>query len=242
MSDPAVRTRGLGRLFAVSPLRTRRALSGVDLEISPGEAVALVGPSGAGKSTFLRLLVGAIAPTEGDVRVFGVPPAEAARARRLGYLPDDLGIPPGLTGREVARLHAGLARARPAEAEARLDRLGLRAALDLPAASYSLGMRARLAIAAAMAGPPDLLLLDEPFTGLDPALRRAVREELKAFVAAGGTLLASSHLLVDLQGLVSRVVAIFEGRLRDDVPAAAVFAGDPEAWYLDRAAAAGSGA
>ncbi len=233
-----VRVRGLGKSYPVSPFHSRRVLEGIDLEIPTGAAVALVGPSGSGKSTLLRLLLGLIPPSEGSVRIRGLGPAEALSRVRAGYLPEDQGLPPGLTGDETVALHAGMTGESGGATRERLTRLGLLPDLPRRVSTYSHGMKVRLALGVALAGRPDLLVLDEPFSGLDPALRLLAHRELKEYVEQGGALVVSSHLLTDLAGLVSRVIILLEGKLRRDVAAEEVFLGRPEEWFVEQVAVA----
>jgi len=215
-------------------------LAGLDLRVGEGELYGLIGPNGAGKTTALRVALGLLAADGGRVRLLGRDPrsADGARPRRVGSLIEAPALPPRLTGREYLALIARWASARDAEVDRVAGLLGLGRMTDRPTATWSTGMRQVLATAAALVGPPDLLVLDEPTVGLDPGHRRRVNELLKDHVARGGTVLLSSHQLDDAERLCTRVGLMAAGRLVQEGPptelgSAAgryeVTVGDPEA-------------
>ncbi len=191
------------------------AVRDLSFEVRRGQVLGLLGPNGAGKTTSLRMLMGLIRPTEGRITVFG----HAARAgapalSRLGSFVEGTGLLPHLSGRENLRLYWA-ATGRPA-ADAHLEEAievaGLGAALDRPVRRYSQGMRQRVAIAQAMLGLPDLLVLDEPTNGLDPPQIHAMREVLRSYAATGRTVIVSSHLLSEIEQTCSHVVVMAKGR------------------------------
>ncbi len=191
------------------------AVSGVDLALQAGECVALVGHNGAGKSTLIKLMLGLIQPTSGTVSVFGGDPATdaGARARRdVGYLPENLALYPTMTGTETLAFYARLKRQPTAGNKAILERVGIAQAARRRVGTYSKGMRQRLGLAQALLGEPRILLLDEPTTGLDPALRLSFYEILRELRGRGTALLLSSHALAELEGQVDRVVIMNQGR------------------------------
>jgi Cu-processing system ATP-binding protein len=196
------------------------AVREVDLALAPGECVGLVGHNGAGKSTLIKLMLGLLRPSAGRVSVLGEDPASGsgARARReLGYLPENVALYPALTGIETIRFYARLKAEPPERGRALLDRVGLSAAdAARRVGTYSKGMRQRLALAQAMLGSPRALLLDEPTTGLDPALRQDFYEVLRELRGAGASVLLSSHALAELEGEVDRVVVMNRGRKMAD--------------------------
>jgi ABC-2 type transport system ATP-binding protein len=215
-------------------------LAGFDLRVAEGELYGLIGPNGAGKTTALRVALGLLAADGGRVRLLGRDPrsADGARPRRVGSLIETPALPPRLTGREYLALIARWASARDAEVDRVAGLLGLGRMTDRPTATWSTGMRQVLATAAALVGPPDLLVLDEPTVGLDPGHRRRVNELLQEHVARGGTVLLSSHQLDDAERLCTRVGLMAAGRLVQEGPptelgSAAgryeVTVGDPEA-------------
>lgn len=195
------------------------ALQGLDLRIDSGEVVALVGPNGSGKTTALNLLQGLVAPTSGQATVRGHDTWSAAsKARRhVGVVPEGAGVYDRLTGR---RHVAFAARSRGAEVDplASLDRVGLVDVADRRAGTYSRGMKQRLVVAMALVGRPDVLLLDEPFYGLDPdaaaTLRSVVREEQER----GATVCFATHLFREVDAVADRVAMLSGGRLVQEGP------------------------
>jgi Cu-processing system ATP-binding protein len=209
MSAPTVRLERVVKRYG-----RETAVGGIDLALAAGECVALVGHNGAGKSTLIKLMLGLIRPTEGRVAVLGEDPAAgaAARARReIGYLPENLALHPAMTGIETLAFYARLKGQKLAGNAALLDRVGLGAAARRRVGTYSKGMRQRLGLAQALLGRPRLLLLDEPTTGLDPALRQHFYEIVRELRDSGATVLLSSHALAELEGQVDRVVIMSRG-------------------------------
>ncbi|MFO1059736.1 MAG: ABC transporter ATP-binding protein [Dongiaceae bacterium] len=210
MSGATVRLEGVVKRYG-----REIAVGGVDLELAAGACIALVGHNGAGKSTLIKLMLGLIRPTEGRVAVLGEDPAAGlgARARReIGYLPENLALHPAMTAIETLAFYARLKRQPLAGNAALLKRVGLGAAARRRVGTYSKGMRQRLGLAQALLGRPRLLLLDEPTTGLDPALRQHFYEIVRELRDAGATVLLSSHALAELEGQVDRVVIMSRGR------------------------------
>jgi ABC-2 type transport system ATP-binding protein len=195
-------------------------LAGLDLRVDEGELYGLIGPNGAGKTTALRVALGLLAADAGQARLLGRDPRSAAgaRPRRVGSLIEAPALSPRLSGREYLLLIARWARASEAEADRVVGLLGLGRMTDRPTATYSTGMRQVLATAAALVGPPDLLVLDEPTVGLDPGHRRRVNDLLGYHVARGGTVLLSSHQLDDAERLCTRVGLMAAGRLLEEGP------------------------
>jgi len=210
----AIRLRGLRKDYRSLGGRTS-ALDGLDLDVPVGGVHGFLGPNGAGKTTTFRLLVGLARPTGGSIEVFGEPIASsnAPALARVGATVSQPGFTPGFSGRRNLRLlarAAGLPRKRVREV---LEAVDLTGAAHTPYRRYSLGMRQRLAIAAALLTSPDLLLLDEPTNGLDPAGVLAVRQAIARVVEAGTTVLLSSHNLAEVQQVCDSVSIIGEGRL-----------------------------
>lgn len=194
------------------------AVGNVSLSFGEGETVALVGHNGAGKTTLIKLMLGLIRPSGGTVRVLGEDPTTGAASvrERLGYLPENVSFNPDMTGRETLAFYSALKRAGRGQAESLLERVGLGGAADRRVRTYSKGMRQRLGLAQALLGEPKVLLLDEPTTGLDPALRRDLYGFLDELRAGGATVLLSSHALSELEGRADRVVIMGRGaRLAD---------------------------
>jgi ABC-2 type transport system ATP-binding protein len=192
------------------------ALKGIDLTIERGSIYGFIGPNGAGKTTTIRIVAGLVRPTAGSVRLHGVDLARdrLAAARGLRTLVEVPAFYPGLTGFQNLSIFARLSSAPRAEVLRLLDRVGLTPAKDRAVGGYSLGMRQRLGIAQALVGAPDLVVLDEPMNGLDPAgmheMREFIREENRE---RGVTFLLSSHLLDDVQRLCDRIGILHRGRL-----------------------------
>ena len=212
---PPIRTRGLTKRYG-----DLVAVDGLDLEIRRGEIFGLLGQNGAGKTTTILMLLGLSEPTAGSARVLGLDPARRVLQvkRRVGYLPEAVGFYGDLTGRENLRYTARLNGLSPDEAEPRIDavleQIGLADRADTHADTYSRGMLQRLGIADALVKDPEILILDEPTTSIDPIgvveildlLRRLVRER-------GVTILLSSHLLNQVQNVCDRVGIFAAGRL-----------------------------
>lgn len=189
------------------------AVRDVSFDLPEGQTVALVGHNGAGKTTLMKLMLGLIRPTGGSITVMGEDPAagEFAARRRLGYLPENVSFNAALTGQETLAFYARLKR-EPAKAVGTLlDRVGLTHAAGRRVGTYSKGMRQRLGLAQALLGEPRVLLLDEPTTGLDPALRHSFYEIVEELRGRGATVLLSSHALTELEERAGRVVIMNRG-------------------------------
>jgi len=195
--------------------RKVRALRDVSFDLVPGRLSALVGHNGAGKTTLIKLMLGLIHPDRGAIRVLGQDPAagEFSARRLLGYLPENVGFNAALTGRETLAFYARLKRIKAPSAWGLLDRVGLTEAADRRVGTYSKGMRQRLGLAQALLGQPRVLLLDEPTTGLDPALRQTFYEILTELRDAGATVLISSHALNELEDRAEHVLIMNRGLL-----------------------------
>ncbi|WP_409331011.1 alpha/beta fold hydrolase [Trujillonella humicola] len=191
------------------------AVRDLSFEVRRGQVLGLLGPNGAGKTTSLRMLMGLIRPTEGRISVFGhaAGPGKPVLSR-LGSFVEGTGLMPHLSGRDNLRLYWA-ATGRPdadAHMEEAIEVAGLGAAIDRPVRRYSQGMRQRVAIAQAMLGLPDLLVLDEPTNGLDPPQIHAMREVLRSYAATGRTVIVSSHLLSEIEQTCSHVVVMAKGQ------------------------------
>jgi Cu-processing system ATP-binding protein len=206
--------------IAVLSAVTRRfgkqaAVSGVDLTLRAGERVGLVGHNGAGKSTMIKMMLGLLRPSEGSVRVLGDDPAASGSAGdrgRLGYLPENVALYPSLTGAETLDFYARLKGLPVKRNAALIEKVGIAGAAHRRVGTYSKGMRQRLGLAQALLGEPRVLLLDEPTTGLDPALRQHFYEILRDLRARGAMVLLSTHALAELEGQVDRVIVMNQGR------------------------------
>ncbi|MDT7609426.1 MAG: type transport system ATP-binding protein, partial [Pseudonocardiales bacterium] len=210
------------------------AVDGVSITARHNQVLGLLGPNGAGKTTVLRMLMGLIHPTEGTLRVFGhrVTPG-AAVLSRVGSFVEGPGLLPHLSGAANLRLYWA-STGRPA-ADAHLDEAleiaGLGSALERAVRTYSQGMRQRLAIAQAMLGLPDLLVLDEPTNGLDPPQIHAMREVLRNYARDGRSVLVSSHLLAEVEQTCDHVVVMHRGKVVADGSVADLVAGGGQASF-----------
>lgn len=215
----AVRTDRLTKDFPVGFWRPRphRGLNGLTLEIPRGGVFGLLGPNGAGKSTTLKLLLDLLRPTAGVAEVLGRPAGDTGARRRLGFLPENPTFYDYLTAEELLSYFAGLCgyrgAARATRAAAALDRVGLGADRRRPLRQYSKGMVQRVGLAQAIVHEPELVILDEPMSGLDPIGRREVRELILELRDQGRTVLFSSHILSDAELLCSAVGILNRGRL-----------------------------
>jgi ABC-2 type transport system ATP-binding protein len=189
------------------------AVDGVSLTVRRGEVYGFLGPNGAGKTTTLRMLLGLIRPTSGTARVLGHRPGDPAATGRTGALIEGPGFYPYLSGRDNLRVMARYQGLGTAQADAALDRVDLSRQGADAFRSYSLGMKQRLGVAAALLGDPELLVLDEPTNGLDPAGMADMRRLLVDLAQRGKTVLLSSHLLGEVQEICDRVGVISGGQL-----------------------------
>lgn len=207
--DPVVSVRSLTKRYGTST-----AVDGLSFSLDAGTVTGFLGPNGAGKTTTLRLLLGLAAPTSGEVLVFGRRYQELAQpVRRVGAVLESNDFHPGRTGRAHLRALALAAEIPSDRLEVVLDLVELDAAADRRVRTYSLGMRQRLGLAAALLGDPELLVLDEPANGLDPAGVHWLRTFLRRFAEQGGTVLVASHVLAEVAQTVDRVLIIDRGRL-----------------------------
>jgi ABC-2 type transport system ATP-binding protein len=210
MAEPVLEVRGLEKRYGKV-----RALAGIDVTIERGAVYGFLGPNGAGKTTLIRIVAGLVAPTAGVVRLHGKDLAHdrLAAARGLRTLVEVPAFYPALSGRRNLGIFARLARAEKGEVERLLAAVGLAHAQDRAVGGYSLGMRQRLGIAQALLGRPDLVVLDEPMNGLDPAAMREMRELVRAERERGVTFFLSSHQLHDVQLLCDRVGIVHRGKM-----------------------------
>lgn len=197
------------------------ALAGVTLDIHAGECVGLLGPNGAGKTTLLSLVEGLRTPTSGEVRLFGGDPRDASSRVRLGSTPQATALPDALRVSEVLDFVASHF-PHPAPRSRLVDEFDLGPLLRQQCSGLSGGQQRRVAVALAFAGDPDLVLLDEPTTGLDVDARRALWDAVRARHAAGCAVVVTSHHLEEIEQLAHRVVVIDDGVVRTDDTLAAV--------------------
>jgi ABC-2 type transport system ATP-binding protein len=212
-SEPelAVETRGLTKRFGDNTV-----VDSVDLRVPRGSAFGYLGPNGAGKTTLIRLLLGMLRADSGTMSLLGisVPVDRATALSRVGAIVDEPRFYGHLTGRQNLRI---IASAREPEARTRiepsLERVGLTERADDRVSKYSMGMRQRLGVACCLLGDPELLVLDEPMNGLDPAGMREMRNMIREFVDEGRTIVLSSHLLDEIQRTCDAVAIVDRGRI-----------------------------
>ena len=233
---PAVSTDRLTKDFTAGFWRPRphRGLDGLTFDIPAGGVFGLLGPNGAGKSTTLKLLMNLLRPTSGRAEVFGLPPGDVRAHGRLGFLPENPTFYDHLTAQELVAYFAGLFGYPAAECRARaakvLDRVGLGADRNRPLRQYSKGMVQRVGIAQALVNDPELIIFDEPMSGLDPVGRREVRELILQLRDEGRTVLFSSHILSDAELLCSRVGILAKGTLVASGALTELTAGSSRGW------------
>jgi ABC-2 type transport system ATP-binding protein len=210
----ALETRALTRTFG-----GLRAVDGVDLVVPAGSFYGFLGPNGAGKSTTIKCLTGLLRPTSGDIRILGLDPRRdhVAIKRRVGVVPENLALFDRLTAVEtlafVGQVHAFSRETITTRSNELLELMDLTEAAGTLVADYSHGMRKKLALAAALLPAPVLLFLDEPFEAIDAIASRQIRELLQSFVASGGTIFLTSHILEIVERLCDHIGVIARGRL-----------------------------
>ena len=215
----ALVTHDLTKDYAVGFWRKRpyRALDRLSLEVAPGEVFGFLGPNGAGKTTTLKLLMQLVFPTSGRAEILGKPLGDLSVKRRIGYLPENPYFYDYLTAEELLTYFAGLFGFSGADCRARtsrlLDEVGIGAERRLQLRKFSKGMLQRVGIAQALINTPDLVIFDEPMSGLDPLGRRDVRSLILRLRDRGCTVFFSSHVLSDAEALCSRVAILAKGRL-----------------------------
>ncbi len=208
-NDYIIETRDLTKRFADGTV----GVDGLALSVRQGEVYGFLGPNGSGKTTTLRMLLGLAAPTAGSATVLGAAPGTTASLARIGAMIETPAFYPYLSGRDNLRVLAGHASVPPARIAAVLGEVDLASRAGDPFQSYSLGMKQRLGVAAALLKDPELLILDEPTNGLDPAGMAEMREFIRRQGNDGRTVLLSSHLMGEIEQVCDRVGVIRRGRL-----------------------------
>ena len=210
-SENAVGIDGVSRAFG-----DVKAVDGLSLSLAPGEVVGFLGTNGAGKTTTIKMITGLLRPDAGEVSVFGGDPSDPAVRARIGYMPEVATYYPYLNARELLAFYGGIcgldAKAVRERTDSLLESVGLADAAKRPLRTYSKGMLQRAGIAQALLNDPDLLVLDEPFTGLDPLARIHFRELLRSLREKGKAVFFSSHELGETELLCDRVAIMKKGR------------------------------
>ena len=225
MSDVVLRADDLAKTFRLGFLRKRiEAVRQASFEVQRVEIFGYLGPNGSGKTTTLKMLMGLVFPSRGRAEVLGRPVPNRQAKQRLGYLPESPYFYDYLTPEEFLDLVGALFDVKRAERRARanrlIERVGLSSARGRPLRKFSKGMLQRIGIAQALMGDPELVVLDEPMTGLDPIGRKEIRDLMLDLKREGRTVLYSTHILPDVEMTCDRVAMIFAGRIRSVGPLA----------------------
>ena len=239
-SRPVLRVKGLVKTFRLGFFRKKvEAVRGVSFDVRPGEIFGLLGPNGAGKTTTIKSILSLVRPSAGAVELFGGSPEEPSVRAKVGYMPENPYVYQYLRPLEFLDLCGRLVgmgrKERRERAEAMIDQVKLRHAIDRPIGRFSKGMMQRVGLAQALLHDPQLLILDEPMSGLDPIGRKEVRDVLLAQRDAGKTLLFTSHVLSDVEVLCDRVVILRKGKVRAEGEVAELVRAEVERYELELA-------
>ena len=207
----------LHKTFRIGFFRKRiEAVRGISFEVRKGEIFGFIGPNGAGKTTTIKMILQLIYPSRGSIKLFGSSPGDIAARRRVGYLPENPYVYTYLKPLEFLDLCGQLTgldrKTRKRRSHELLERLALSHAVDRPIGKFSKGMMQRIGICQALLHDPELLILDEPFSGLDPIGRRDILDILDEQRRQGKTMLFTSHVLSDVESLVDRLILINHGK------------------------------
>ncbi|MBN2313267.1 MAG: ATP-binding cassette domain-containing protein [Sedimentisphaerales bacterium] len=215
----AVETISLTKIFSDWWGRSKVfAVDNLDLQIRPNEVFGLLGPNGSGKSTTIKMLLGLLHPTKGKAIVLGGDGADPKINARIGFLPEESYLYRYLNARETldfyGRIFGLVSKLRKLRIEALLDMVGLKAVANRPVGTFSKGMARRIGLAQALINDPDLLILDEPTTGLDPIGTRQIKDLILKLAERGKTILLSSHLLADVEDVCDRIAILYGGKIQ----------------------------
>jgi ABC-2 type transport system ATP-binding protein len=219
-SDVVIETRGLGKIYRDFWGRKKvHALKSLDIEVRKGEIFGLLGPNGSGKSTTIKLVLGLLFPTSGRAFVFGKEAAEVTKNERIGYLPEESYLYKFLNAEETLDFYGRLfdmpASVRRERTEQLIQMVGLQRARRRQLKEYSKGMTRRIGLAQALINEPDLLVLDEPTTGLDPIGSREMKDLILRLRDQGKTILMCSHQLADVEDVCDRIAILHQGELKE---------------------------
>ncbi len=219
-SDIVVETRNLTKIYRDFWGRQKvRALKALDLQIHRGEVFGLLGPNGSGKTTTMKLLLGLLFPTSGDIFMLGKPATDVGKNERIGYLPEESYLYRFLNAEETLDFYGRLFNMSGAVRRQRIAQLismvGLESARKRQLREYSKGMARRIGLAQALINDPELILLDEPTSGLDPIGTRNMKDLILDLKKQGKTVIMSSHLLADVQDVCDRIGILYQGELKE---------------------------
>ena len=217
--DTVLELRGVSKVFRDFWLRPRvKAVQDLDLTVKRGEVLGLLGPNGSGKSTTIKMILGLLYQTAGQISVLGKQPTDVNLKKRIGYLPEDSNLYRFLNAEETLDFYGrlfGLAKTeRDSRVESLLDMVGLTAARYRPVGEYSKGMQRRVGLAQALINDPDLLILDEPTTGMDPIATRQIKDLILTLKQRGKTIILCTHLLGEVEDVCDRLVIMYGGKIR----------------------------
>ena len=218
-TEPVIQIRNLTKIYRDFWGRKKvRALNSLSLDINKGEVFGLLGPNGSGKTTTLKLLLGLLFPTEGEISILGKPASDVEKNERIGYLPEESYLYRFLNAEETLDFYGRLFKISREDRRERVDRLIKLVKLDnarrRQLKEYSKGMTRRIGLAQALINDPDLILLDEPTSGLDPIGIREMKDMILKLRDEGKTIVMCSHQLSDVQDICDRVAILYEGELK----------------------------
>ena len=221
--DPIIRAAELTKVFRDFWHRPKvRAVDHISFEVTRGEVFGLLGPNGSGKSTTIKMILGLLHPSYGELTVLGHPPRDVKSKARVGYLPEESYLYPYLTSEETLDFYGRLFDITAAQRRERvsqlLDMIGLTHARHRVVGEFSKGMARRIGLAQALINDPDLIVLDEPTSGLDPIGCRQMKDLIRTLANRGKTVLLSSHLLADVEDVCDRIAILYNGRIQASGP------------------------
>lgn len=219
--DVILEMRGVSKTFKDFWLRPRvKAVQDLDLTVRRGEVIGLLGPNGSGKTTTIKMILGLLYPTSGAIAVLGKRATDVKLKERIGYLPEESHLYRFLNAEETLDFYARLFHIPKAERsgriEALLEMVGLTAARFRPTGEYSKGMQRRVGLAQALINDPDLLILDEPTTGMDPIATKQIKDLIKTLKRRGKTIILCTHLLGEVEDVCDRLIIMYGGKVRAD--------------------------
>lgn len=219
MSDAVIEIRNLSKIYRDFWGRKKvQAVKSLSMDVHRGEVFGLLGPNGSGKTTTLKMLLGLLFPTSGEMKILGRPAADVSKNERIGYLPEESYLYRFLNADETLDFYGRLFNMSAADRARRADELiemvGLARARRRQLKEYSKGMTRRIGLAQALINDPDLVLLDEPTSGLDPLGTREMKDLIKQLKSQGKTVVLCSHQLADVQDVCDRIAVLFQGELK----------------------------